>query len=544
VTSENYAETILLAAAIDLGTGGIGDADRPFGSRAEIDAYLDEQMRARGLDPAAVRAELGAELDRLVDALADPLSGVVTPPPTDAEIDAAMLAAMDRYNAGGTVIGPDGQPTTLEALANADIEAVTVTVQVGEDVQTYVVATGTADHVEVSQAEIDAFVAGLPDGAVILDSAHLGGGQQQAGTVPSAEDRAGASAIAGMLEVAAANNGVTVSPTFMSYIVVDTAPGAGGGLRAVPYGEPGSAADVAGFSMPNSGEWGLQDAGRNATAEHLSPNVQGYTEVNQGAQQVDFLSTMRAAIDTAVAALRARVGSATNASMRAIYDGIATARANLATRWEAPRAAALFGLPALGQLPTDYIQSDGRHQAYFNRAAAVDPNSPLYAPARYTGNAANVIVIEGRVIPLSTVFASPDGDFEIHHPPFMFMEGDPNYDPRVAMETARWVQDYAFGLYAQVMNDPNMSVDQALEKVALASFLLFHYTPNVRGTPAVVASMNDAIMRARFGVTFPPLQPGQEPFWEAIFSGAGGMNDFIAGFREYYEPIVPQNGGG
>ncbi len=273
-------------------------------------------------------------------------------------------------------------------------------------------------------------------------------------------------------------------------------------------------------------------AGDHATAQHLPPNVPGYNEVQVGPQQRAFLEQMGAAIDRAVVRLGGLEGPVDGAGVRAVFDDITNTRFEIAQ--SVGDDPSLFVLDASSAIAIDYIRPDGRHQFYFDRALALPEDSAVLGrPLR--GSTENSIVIDGREVPLATVIRDSNGNFQVHHPPFSEVIGDPSYDPALAPEQHRQVSDHAFDLYAEVLNDPTLTLDEGLERIAEASFLLYHYTPNVRGTPAVVSSLNDAVLRERFGVTFPPLRPNTEPFWEAIFAGADGMDTFIQDFPGYYE---------
>lgn len=279
-------------------------------------------------------------------------------------------------------------------------------------------------------------------------------------------------------------------------------------------------------------------AGPNATAQHLPPTVPGYTELHVGPQQQAFLDGMGAAIDAATAAIRSHDGAFAADDVWDIYDDIAGNRAAIAEA-AGDSGAPLFRLDASeGLPPVDIIAADPnhRHYAYYQRAAAIDPADPLIGGGQFRGNTENVIQINGETVPLST-FYEVDGDFFVQHPPFITMAGDGVFDVQNGLRQAELVQEYAFELYARVLNDSTMGIDEALETIAEANFLLYNYTPNVRGTPAVVGALNDAVLRERFGVTFPPLREGVEPFWEAIFAGAEGMDDWVSNFASFYEPI-------
>jgi hypothetical protein len=272
------------------------------------------------------------------------------------------------------------------------------------------------------------------------------------------------------------------------------------------------------------------------TAQHLPPNIPGYNEVQVGPSQQAFLDGMSAAIQRSVRTFGEHVGPVDGGDVRAAFDDITQTRFDLAEASNTPDAELFITDAGAGLPPVDFINPGNRHRYYFDRANALPEDSPLWSRP-FRGQAENTITVDGREVPLSVVTRDADGNIEIHHPPFAWVEGDPDFDVNVAVTDPAHVQEHAFDLYAEVLNDPTLTLDEGLERIAEASFLLYHYTPNVRGTPAVVSSLNDAVLRERFGVTFPPLRTNTEPFWEAIFAGADGMDAFVRDFPSFYEPF-------
>lgn len=91
---------------------------------------------------------------------------------------------------------------------------------------------------------------------------------------------------------------------------------------------------------------------------------------------------------------------------------------------------------------------------------------------------------------------------------------------------------HAFRIYATLFAKPTPKEREVVIAIADATYLLMHGTPFVRGTPACVQTLNDAIARTVICKTFPNLRLGFEPFWEAIFTP---QREYVSSYRSFFE---------
>ena len=61
-----------------------------------------------------------------------------------------------------------------------------------------------------------------------------------------------------------------------------------------------------------------------------------------------------------------------------------------------------------------------------------------------------------------------------------------------------------------------------------------HATPFICGSPSVVETGIDGILRSTLDVHLPGKRPGCEPFWEAVFTLASQMHGYARQYRNFY----------
>jgi hypothetical protein len=74
-----------------------------------------------------------------------------------------------------------------------------------------------------------------------------------------------------------------------------------------------------------------------------------------------------------------------------------------------------------------------------------------------------------------------------------------------------------------------ITVREFFDEVAYAYSLLMHATPFLMGSPSIVESFLDAIVRAKFGLTFNPKR--WEPFWSVMAEGLLTGEEFLRHFE-------------
>ena len=262
----------------------------------------------------------------------------------------------------------------------------------------------------------------------------------------------------------------------------------------------------------------LPPAGGPPTAFHLTTRTPEYQAVHSNA----FTEGMAPAIAEATQQLqRAMVaGDVSSQQMRRIMDGVARTRttvkfADLQRQAELDEALGQTWSPDLLRRAQSHAQGYGRtldptdtrgammdtimlnpntrHRAYYDRAArALEARGGEIVPYVKLGDD---VMPQGT--PLNQVLSGRSDQVPLpaQYDGFLIMHPKHN--------VATQISDHAMGMYARVLNDPHMSEASAMDVLARANFLMMHGTPYQLGTPAIVESMNDAVMRARFGKTFP-----------------------------------------
>jgi hypothetical protein len=107
-------------------------------------------------------------------------------------------------------------------------------------------------------------------------------------------------------------------------------------------------------------------------------------------------------------------------------------------------------------------------------------------------------------------------DFEMHNLSQLRSRGEglyylfhPTFEEMVPMRAE------AFRLLGEAFNNPTISEKAFVNVMAEAYQLLVHATPYIRGSPAIMESFYDVLLRVKFGKTMP--QKTGEPFWDAVF---------------------------
>lgn len=263
------------------------------------------------------------------------------------------------------------------------------------------------------------------------------------------------------------------------------------------------------------------------SGDFLQPSVPGYT------RDARFAAGMGEAIDNAQAQLAnaRRNGEVTPDQLREILGGIGAKRRDLAedAHRRNPGDSDLaqhwhnYGRPLADheRAPVDMIFPDNRHAAFLSRA------QELWDRQMKEGLPTTTIKVNGvdREVSLSSVWPARKEDgtmgMMVRHP---------------EVKEMKMLEQRGYELMAEVVNNKKLSESQAMDKMAEANFLFMHGTPFFRGSPASVEALNDAVMRERFGKTFPPKTPGVEPFFEAVLADPtpAGMAHFKGNFRSYY----------
>lgn len=166
----------------------------------------------------------------------------------------------------------------------------------------------------------------------------------------------------------------------------------------------------------------------------------------------------------------------------------------------------------------DFIYRDGtgkkaRHNAFFEPADRIlreRGKQGLLAPL-------GSVTVDGREHKLSILFRDQANNrIIVQHPRYADMAP---------------IRRRAFEILAEAFNDPGIGQAAFMDRLAESYRLLMHATPYDQGSPAIVESLYDAMLRAKFGSALPPKSG--EPFWDAIFwppdrpyTGSDFLNNF------------------
>ena len=304
--------------------------------------------------------------------------------------------------------------------------------------------------------------------------------------------------------------------------------------------------------VPQAESPALPEAQEAADGKFLPPpEYAGH--IDAGANQ-DFMRTMSGAIDAATRDLAAELQSGktlTAADLRAMMDRVAE------SRHQAARAAKDSNWRNYGNaIPEDaahlaefYAKGDGRpiedhaeglerkellalqDHAVWDNIAQTGRHSSQHDSALKDLQAQRFpqVEIDGHTYTLSIVVGAGDGVLQVQHPDF---------------QTMIPLRAKAFEILAKAVSDPNISEAALLDSLAESYFLLMHATPYVRGSPAIVESFYDAVLRAKLGKTLPPKI--REPFWDAMFwdtkKGPYTAKQFLSNFD--LEPVRAKSGSG
>jgi hypothetical protein len=170
----------------------------------------------------------------------------------------------------------------------------------------------------------------------------------------------------------------------------------------------------------------------------------------------------------------------------------------------------------------DRISSENRHRAYFPRIKEVIAASDPQGRERQDS-----VEIDDGILPkkvplthLLAPFFAKDAVHAVLHPYF---------------PVSKRLEKFAYRGLAETFSNTSLNEEESLKPMARDHFFLMQAPPFLRGSPSCVMGMCDALVQARFQKTLPPLRPGIEPFWEAIFAGSKGLPQYVEGFRDFFE---------
>jgi hypothetical protein len=108
-------------------------------------------------------------------------------------------------------------------------------------------------------------------------------------------------------------------------------------------------------------------------------------------------------------------------------------------------------------------------------------------------------------------------------------------------EAAAAMRQRGYELLAEAANSTDfhipwlaLSEPEAATLLGSAHLLLMHATPMVRGSPSIVETAIDGILRVSYGVCLGEKKPGCEPFWEAMFTAVSQAEQYARQFRNFY----------
>jgi hypothetical protein len=250
--------------------------------------------------------------------------------------------------------------------------------------------------------------------------------------------------------------------------------------------------------------------GRLPDASFMVPRVRSYLTFHRD----DFVVGMSKAISNAVINLqdmRHRTPLYDRDIVKVLHE-IAEQRRDIAKNRTDQEDWDLFGAPIAelhGQRgPIDLIPDVDADRHYFYLERARDA---------YRKAARTVIATPGGDIPGSVILDDGQNGFVVQHP------------SKAACTT---LMSIAYRIYAKLFEIPAHKECDFVKRIAEATYLLMHATPFIRGTPACVQALNDAVARVLIEKTFPNFKSQIEPFWEAIFVP---QRDFSSAYREFFE---------
>ncbi|PCH52945.1 MAG: hypothetical protein COC20_01530 [Cellvibrionales bacterium] len=245
--------------------------------------------------------------------------------------------------------------------------------------------------------------------------------------------------------------------------------------------------------------------GRPISASFMVPNVPSYLAYNQSA----FVSDMSKVISYAVTDVNSiqLSGSANGDRIREVLNKIAVMRKRIAIN-AGDEGSQLFGKALTKERgPRDLIPNDEEHRHYYYLDRARNA---------YENGVQLSVSIPAGLIECSKTIEDGHKGYEIQHP---------------TKQDCEKLSAYAFENYSELFNGKVTGEQNIISVIAKCTYLLMHGTPFVRGTPACVQALNDAIVRILIGKTFPRFKDNVEPFWEAIFLRE---KTFIANYRDYF----------
>lgn len=94
-------------------------------------------------------------------------------------------------------------------------------------------------------------------------------------------------------------------------------------------------------------------------------------------------------------------------------------------------------------------------------------------------------------------------------------------------ETSRVIREFAYKQLGELIFDPG-TLPVFIDRLARALSLLYAAQPWYWGTPSILESFADSLLRCAFGHTFRPKR--SEPFWSAMWNGVLSGADYLAHF--------------
>lgn len=274
------------------------------------------------------------------------------------------------------------------------------------------------------------------------------------------------------------------------------------------------------------------------TGAFLSPPDPNYQRSVPSEENLRFQARMAEAIADAEQAFRQ------GSSGRAAMNGLAAVRRAVAL--EANPNNRLYGLPlpeTEAEIDTyrresgttkkyttlqnitlaDKIQSTGRFSSQYEAALAIAKENTVWERPR--------IRIGDRSYGLTVFLVEFEKGLSGEVGNKFVLALHPDAKESVAIRTE------AFRLLEEARTERTLGETIRLNKLAEAYRLFMHATPYANGTPSIVESTFDAILRAEFGRTFP--LKSAEPFWDALMAPADQPYTWDRLMRNFQDPAAP-----
>jgi hypothetical protein len=238
-------------------------------------------------------------------------------------------------------------------------------------------------------------------------------------------------------------------------------------------------------------------------------------------------------------------GAATWDDIEECVFELGEARQAIARDLGAPFGLADYGRPLFGESTVDFVCDDptSRHTAYFDRAVrwheALEAADETIGSGRARAQKIELVSLgrleEGRLcfpekwnpqeVPPCIMHPGQTAAQEKWRHMVIVHPGDPHDLP---MRCA------AYERIATVANGDVPSEEEAMQRLGEAHFLLMHATPCLCGSPSIVETLLDAVLRVGLGRCLPEKRDGIEPFWEAVFTPGSQMAGYGRQFRHLY----------